>query len=175
MPGSLARRTVGHSFIINPGTSLKEIEELLTPFIENFEAQSGTGEDGPQTEGSVARIINITEAPKPEAIPFSSQPENVQWAKDTKNAQKASKRTSSSIQAQTLEAIHSLANSIQQQNAAMLEAIQYRPAPTPLTSLDWTPIIQGAISGIASHFGMTMSPFTPPSTAKGPGEVPEGT
>lgn len=39
-------RTVGHSFNVNPGTSIEELEELLIPFIETFEAQSGSGEEG---------------------------------------------------------------------------------------------------------------------------------
>jgi len=87
LPGG-AHQTVGYSFNINPGTTLKEIEDLLNPFVENFEAQSGSGEDGPQTESSLVRILNITEAPNPEARPFSSAPENVKWSQNTNSSPK---------------------------------------------------------------------------------------
>jgi hypothetical protein len=73
------RRSVGHSFNINAGAQLEEIREFLTPYIENFEAQSGSGEV--QTQSTVVQIYNITESPNPEAQPFSSDSTNLQWVK----------------------------------------------------------------------------------------------
>ncbi|PKY57736.1 hypothetical protein RhiirA4_291788, partial [Rhizophagus irregularis] len=95
-------RTVGKSFVITSGTTLSELETLLNSYIENFEAQSGSGEDGPQTFESRVRIVNLSSAPNPEQIPFSSDPSNIQWSKDVKAETKAKRRP-----APTLSAINS--------------------------------------------------------------------
>jgi len=92
-------RTVGKSFIITSGTTKTELETFLNPYIENFEAQSGTGEDGPQTFETRVRIVNITSSPNPEQIPFSSDPANIQWSKDVKADSKASRRPALTVAA----------------------------------------------------------------------------
>jgi hypothetical protein len=90
------RRTVGKSFIISQGTTSQVLETFLTPFIESFETQSGSGELEGFSDSSLVRVHNITTAPNPEAHPFSSDPANIQWVKETKATQKATKRSASS-------------------------------------------------------------------------------
>ncbi|PKB96474.1 hypothetical protein RhiirA5_240359, partial [Rhizophagus irregularis] len=86
------RRTVGTSFLAKVGFTMRELEKLFIEKIETFEEQSGTGEASGYTESSLLRVYNISTAPQPESIPFSSASENLEWAKQTKQGQKATKR-----------------------------------------------------------------------------------
>lgn len=72
--------------------TMRELEKLFIEKIETFEEQSGTGEASGYTESSLLRVYNISTAPQPESIPFSSASENLEWAKQTKQGQKATKR-----------------------------------------------------------------------------------
>ena len=106
-------KTVGKSFYITSETTSAELQEFLNPYIENFEAQSGTGQDGPQTKESRVRIANITSSPNPEQIPFSSDPSNVQWTKETKAAAKTLKSSP------TLQAIRGMESSIKNELSSL--------------------------------------------------------
>ena len=75
-----------------------------------------------------------------------------------------------------------ITNAILKSNQAIVEAIQTsKPAPSPLTEVNWTPLIQAVATGLAQAFGAqvsfptTPSPTTAPaavsSAAQTPGEV----
>nr|AFN06088.1 hypothetical protein [Glomus sp. DAOM 229456]AHX00141.1 hypothetical protein [Rhizophagus irregularis] len=66
-----ATRSLGHSLHVGPSVTLEELEGHYKEAIENFAAQSASGEDIMGLQGK-ALISNITSAPNPSAIPFSS-------------------------------------------------------------------------------------------------------
>lgn len=71
-------------------------------------------------------------------------------------AQKASKRSSSSLQAQTLEAVNTMSSKLDR----LIEVIQstHTPVQAPvLGSFNWAPVIQGLVSGVASSLGATVN------------------
>jgi hypothetical protein len=70
------QRTVGSSFHCNKGITVAQLSSYLREAIDNFEAQSGTGESSPSTYESILQVHNITSAPEPEARPFTSSPSN---------------------------------------------------------------------------------------------------
>jgi TolA-binding protein len=177
-------RTVGHSFVINSKTTLDQVTEFLTPYIENFESQSGTGEDGPSTFASRLLVRNITSAPNPEAIPFTSDSSNVQWKKDTKANTKANRRASPSLAAintmnsklDSLNTGFERLSSILQSQAQVPHSSPSQPN-TPL-GINWTPIVQGLLSGVAQSFGgsvnfppagQTPEPVVQPTPSSQPG------
>lgn len=144
------KRTVVHSFVVNPNTTMAELERFLTGPIEHFEEQSGTGEESGFTEESLVRVYNISSAPNPEVIPFSSDPANLQWVKETKEAAKMAKTTP------TLAAINLMGNKLELQLENMSSSIitglqevvstiktQSQPVvqPSILSGINWTPLI----------------------------------
>ncbi|RGB22371.1 hypothetical protein C1646_776186 [Rhizophagus diaphanus] len=54
-----------------------ELSNILLERILNFEAQSGSGEEGPSVIDCRALITNISSSPNPSAQPFSSDPSNL--------------------------------------------------------------------------------------------------
>nr|AFN42456.1 hypothetical protein [Rhizophagus irregularis]AFN42520.1 hypothetical protein [Rhizophagus irregularis]AGJ98054.1 hypothetical protein [Rhizophagus irregularis]AML60500.1 hypothetical protein [Rhizophagus irregularis]AML60517.1 hypothetical protein [Rhizophagus irregularis] len=98
-------RSLAPSFHATPGVTLTDLEGHFNTFIENFEAQSGTGESGPSVLSCRAVITNISSAPHPEARPFSSSPENIQWKQDIKADKKATRRPT--VTAQSLNNLSS--------------------------------------------------------------------
>jgi hypothetical protein len=94
-------RTLAPTFNCAPNITLAELESLLRDRIENFEAQSGSGEEGPSVIDTRVRITNISTAPEPNVRPFSSSPANIQWKADVKADRKASRRPSASVQSIT--------------------------------------------------------------------------
>jgi len=166
-------RSLRDSFLLGPNYTMQEILKLLTEAVENFEAQSGTGEEGPSVIATRARVVNVSSAPQPESIPFTADPANVQWKKDVKADRKASKRPTL-----TLTAVQQLDSKIENLNtnlttgfSQVVKAIKEQPSANNITSplgVNWTPIIQGVLTGVAQSFGANVS-F--PSAAQTPGEV----
>jgi hypothetical protein len=159
-------RTVGKSFIITSGTTLSELESFLNPYIESFEAQSGGGESGPQTFESRLRIVNISSAPNPEQIPFTSDPANVQWSKDVKAETKARRRPAPTLSAinSGFETMNSKLESLNKGFEQLANVLQSQPKvtqpvaqPSIISGVDWTPIVQSVIAGIGTAFGAQVS------------------
>ncbi|GBC46869.2 truncated DNA polymerase [Rhizophagus irregularis DAOM 181602=DAOM 197198] len=175
------RRTVGTSFLAKVGFTMRELEKLFIEKIETFEEQSGTGEASGYTESSLLRVYNISTAPQPESIPFSSASENLEWAKQTKQGQKATKRAikTSPVLKATLEIQESLSTmssnitkltSVLERQVTSQVAQQPAPVTQPLLGINWTPIVQGLVTGVASSFGASVQFPTQPA-AQTPGEV----
>src|SRR6266542_1373093 len=172
-------RTLAPTINCAPNTTLAELDSLLRERIENFEAQSGTGEEGSSVIDTRVRLTNISTAPEPNVHPFSASPANIQWKADIKTDRKASRRPSASVQS-----ITNLQSSIDSQfdNLSSLmssgfkevvNAIKTQPTPSVAsTALNWTPLIQGIVTGIASSYGAQVNfptTSTPPTST--PGEV----
>ncbi len=179
------RRTVGKSFVITQGITLQELETFLTLFIETFEAQSGSGELEGFSESSLVRVHNITSAPNPEAHPFTSDPANIQWVKETKATQKAAKKRSASTIAikdlesnlssgfqelsqamveshsQIAQSFTQIIQAMQQSNVQILETIKSQQQPP---TLNWTPLIQAVASAIPAVVGVPVQTPTPTPT-----------
>lgn len=123
--------------------------------------------DGPQTFESRIRIVNISSAPNPEQIPFSSDPANIQWSKDVKAETKAKRRP-----APTLSAVNSgfeaMSSKLDSGFSQVVQAIKSQspsqPAAQPsiLSGVNWTPIIQSLVSGIGTALGAQVS-FSQPT------------
>ncbi len=130
------RRTLGHSFTTNIQPKMDTLINWLTPIIENFQAQSASGE-GIFTDSTLVQIRNVTDLPEPQATPISSSPANVKAIKDIKDnikrdADKQRKRAaSSSIQAKTLEAVNNLKTSMTTKLDQVVSAIHSIPATQP--------------------------------------------
>jgi len=113
---------------------MDDLRNWLEPLIENFETQSGSGENGPMTIRTYVRVMDITGVPNPEAIPVSSDPANVDFMGvarkaqklETKRAQKTSTRPSS-IQAQTLSAVNNLEDKINSGFDRVVQALKTSP------------------------------------------------
>lgn len=182
-------RSLAPSLHIASGFTLSDLEDHFNVRIENFEAQSGTGEEGPCVTGTRAIITNISSAPNPSAIPFTSDPANVEWKRDVKQDKKATRRPSASVSAlkalseQITSSQSSMDSKFSTLNSTMtsgfesvVQAIKTIPTSTPspssvsspMNQFNWTPIIQGAITGIASSFGMNLTPVAPTSTQPSP-------
>ena len=162
------RRTLGTSFHTSCKPNMNYLREWLEPLIENFEEQSGGGGVGGFSPRTYIRVTDITGLPEPEVIPYSASPANVAYIKDVDKAAKAVKRRATSSQAQTLEALKTIA----QGQTTILEAIKAsQPTQTAQTTLDWTPIVQGVITAVAPAFGLNMTsplPITPGEVQVGP-------
>ena len=105
------RKTLGKSFITTIKPNMDKMNSLFTPLIENFMAQSASGE-GITTDSTLVSIRNVSDFPEPDATPTSSSQSNLNYMKDVaaqskKEADKLRKRLASpSIQSQTLEAVN---------------------------------------------------------------------
>jgi flagellar biosynthesis/type III secretory pathway chaperone len=150
------------------------LKDWLQPLIDNFEAQSGSG-DGTLTDSTLAVIRNVSSLPEPHASPISSSQANVDYLATTKKEQtRAADRERKATKSPTTQAIHSLTESIQQSNSHLIQAMQQQTNTVleafkvsqpihPLPSIDWTPVMQGALTGLAKAFGaqVTFTPTTP--------------
>jgi hypothetical protein len=167
-------KSLSKSFVIGPGITIQELITQLTESIENFETQSGSGENGPQTFASRLRIVNISSSPNPDSIPFSSDPKNIQWKADVKADRKEARRrpTLTLSAVKSLESkLDNLANSITELPSAINSAIRSQPSSTIVSSplgVNWTPIVQGLVSGVAQSFGATVSFPTTPAKSEQP-------
>lgn len=169
------RRTLGHSFHINCEPKMNDLRDWLQPLIDNFEAQSGGDELGPLSLRTFISITDITGIPEPEARPISSSPANVAHIKtvrdETKRATDRSRKA-----APTVSAIASLESKLDTGFKEMIQAIKSQPsaanpAPSPLGGVNWTPIIQGLITGVASSLGASVN-FPTTTQASVPAEAP---
>jgi hypothetical protein len=158
-------RSLAPSLHVASGFSLSELENHFNVRIENFEVQSGSGEDGSSVIGIRAMITNISSAPNPSAIPFTSDPENVEWKRNVKQDQKAIRRPSASVRAlkalseQITSSQSSMDSKFSTLNSTMnsgfesvVQAIKTQPTSSSL-AFNWTPLIQGIATGIATSFG----------------------
>ncbi len=150
------------SLHVASGFTLSDLENHFNVRIENFEAQSGTGEEGASVIGTRAIITNISSAPNPSAIPFTSDPANVEWKRNVKQDQKTTRRPSASVHALNAlsEQITSSQSSMDSQfstlNSTMtsgfesvVKVIKSTPAPSAQPSIGipssnpWEPILDG--------------------------------
>jgi hypothetical protein len=185
-------RTLGHSFSTNIQPKMDNLKEWLQPLIDTFEAQSGSG-DGKFTDSTLAIIRNVTDLPEPQATPISSSPANVEAIKqikaDARKGAKAQKRASSSVQVQTLDAVTQFSSNLNSGFAQLstqmstgldrvVDAIKSQPsvAQTPnLGTFNWSPVVQGLVSGVAAAFGGTVNFPSATPTPSFPSSAPVAT
>jgi hypothetical protein len=125
------------------------LEGLIIPWIENFEAQSGSA-DGKETTDTILVVSNITSSPNPNARPFYSDPVNEQWKAATRAEQKAEARASTSKRAPSLAALSTQMTSGFSEVVSAIRSIT-PPTPSPaiqMGGINWTPIVQGLVSGL---------------------------
>lgn len=153
-------RSLAPSMHIASGFSLTDLENHFNERIDNFEAQSGSGEEGASVIGTRAIITNITSAPNPSVIPFSSDPANIQWKTDTKIDRKAARRPSASVQSiSNLQSqITNLSTSMDNMTDKIVQAINSQSPKQPsipsiFGSVNWTPIIQGMANVVVTSLG----------------------
>jgi len=161
-------RTLGHSFNTNIQPKMNVLKNWLKPLIDNFEAQSGTGE-GTFTDTTLAVIRNVSMLPEPQATPITSSPSNVDYIAATKKEQtRAADRARKATKSPTLQAMHIMTESIQQSNTQLiqamqqhtnilLEAVKAQPIQTPF---NWTPLIQAVATAIPAVVGVPVTPNT---------------
>lgn len=146
------------------------------------EEQSGSS-DGKETNSTLVRVTNITSSPNPESRPFTSDPSNVKWVKETKATARTMRQSSQLIAMKQLE--NTLTSNLNQgfetMNSTMNAILQTLKAspPTPLatSSTDWSPLIS-SIAALCSltpiivvkYLGLDPTVLQP-SSASTPGEV----
>src|SRR6266480_3654714 len=178
------RRTLGHSFNTNIQPKMDLLKDWLQPLIDAFEAQSGSG-DGTFTDSTLVVIRNVSALPEPEAIPISSSKANVKYIADTYKADKqVANSARKAVKSPTVQAMKSMSQDILQSNQQILQAMQQQPSAIlgafksqgSVAPVDWRPVIQGALTGLAQAFGaqVTFAPTSPiaPSTAPAPPTIP---
>ena len=144
-----------------------ELKNRLEPLIENFEAQSGDGL-GPLTDSTYICVTNVTSLPEPQALPISSSQANVEAKTSLRHEAKLERKRAGTVtNVQLLNSINSMSSDL---NAGLKEVVQaiQSSSTTQSTSIplgvNWTPIIQGLVSGVATSLGATLS--FPSSTAQ---------
>lgn len=169
-------RTVAPSFRLGPNFTLNELSNFLTERILNFEAQSGSGEEGPSVIDCRALITNISSAPEPQAQPFTSSPANVQWSRDIKADRKAARRPSatiqsiSNLQSQIDSQFNDLNSTMSSGLKEVVNALKTQPSsPSQSTNFNWAPLVQGLVSGLATSLGANIS--FPTSAVSQPAEA----
>lgn len=168
-------KTVAPSFRIGPNFTLNELSNILLERIENFEAQSGTGEEGPSVIDCRALITNISSAPNPTAQPFSSDPNNLQWKKDAKVNRTATRRPSVTLQSlnnlnSNMDSkFSSLTSSMDQGFDKVVQAIRSQPSSSA-TPIPLLPIIDGIAQVLGYSKSNTISSTTPSEVQKAPRE-----
>uniref|UniRef100_U9SF97 Uncharacterized protein n=5 Tax=Rhizophagus TaxID=1129544 RepID=U9SF97_RHIID len=147
--------------------SRKTNNNRLEPLIENFEAQSGDGL-GPLTDSTYICVTNVTSLPEPQALPISSSQANVEAKTSLRHEAKLERKRAGTVtNVQLLNSINSMSSDL---NAGLKEVVQaiQSSSTTQSTSIplgvNWTPIIQGLVSGVATSLGATLS--FPSSTAQ---------
>jgi hypothetical protein len=159
-------RTVGKGFLVNKTTDLEVLSNLITEYIEKFETQSGVAEERKPEEvyASLIRVIDRSDAPAvnwndPLALPSSEKSPVTRKARSSrKNTEEKLAVINSKINTLSSE----LKSTIISTNRELIEAIksssQVSSSQTvsPLSSsINWTPIVQGLVSGLATSFVAT--------------------
>src|ERR1044072_7029477 len=137
--------TLDGSFLTNSNPDMNKLREHFEPFIVKMEDDYNEEFCG-ETR---IKIRNVTETGVPSPVPKSRTPS----------------QTSQILQAmQTMQ--NTQLQAMQTQTNALLEAIKVsQPAPSPLGGINWQPIIQGALTGVAQSFGAQVS-FPSPTTTQ---------
>lgn len=182
------RRTLGTSFHTSCKPQMSELINWLQPLIDNFESQSGGESMGPLSLRTFVSITDITGIPEPNITPVSASQANVDYIKEVKaETKRATDRGRKA--APTLTVINSgfeaMSSKLDSGFAQVVQAIKSQPSSTQPSStqpqassfggIDWTPIIQGLVSGVASSLGGTVnfnsSPSVPAQTTQSTADI----
>lgn len=173
---------LGTSFHTTCQPKMTELKDWLEPLIENFEAQSGSGDDRPSTIIHISELwISQVSQILTQSLFHPIRQTWISWTRLVKSQNLKTKRTPKStsrpvsIQAQTFNVVNTLNTKLDSMTSQLVQTVKSLPVtppqPTlsPLESVNWTPIIQALVTGVGSGFGLQVSstqagpmPATPP-------------
>lgn len=162
---------MGRGFIVESTTNLDELRAMLEGYIENFETQSGTPEER-QPEVVVSSLIKVMDRSNAPAVnwndPLALEPgfkEAQSTASKPRTSPKATAEKLAILNSQISALSSELKSTIISTNRELIEAIKSSSQPvSPLSSsINWTPIVQGLVQGVASSLGATINFPSQPS------------
>lgn len=156
-----SRVTLGSSFLTDNQPKMEEMINHFQPIITKLEEDYNEDFCG-QTRVKI-RSLPLT----PTAPPALSRPKRSSGSQ-TQVILESNRQLLEAMQAQTNAFIQAQTT----QSNAILEAIKAQPQPSLISGVDWTPLLQGALSVAAQALGVQVPTQAPAqqSAAQGPGE-----